>query len=840
MDYRQRIREEFNTAREWVKRNRWVHWVPVAVFLPVFFLLLATYLSIVLNFTHPANLIHANAGLVVYDREGNVIFEFSESPGNDEIMPLPEISQHLIDATIATEDSDFWRNPGVNFKGLARAAYENVAFWKHGGFFKGGGGSSISQQLAKNLYIPVNERSERSITRKIREVFLAFELTRRYSKEEILTWYVNQLFYGNSAYGIEAASHRYFSKPAAELTLEEAAMLAGIPRAPAVYDPINNYEAAKQRQEQVLDLMARHDLITKEEAQAAKGVELAITPGRLPQEAQISDSEAAHFAVHVRESLPALIGDAARMSGLRVYTTLDSSLQAEGARIVRETAARLEGQYNASNAALLAIDPKTGEVLAMVGSRDYHLDRISGQVNNATSLNQPGSSIKPLTYLAAFLKGWSPSTVVNDSAIRLGTGSSQYVVANADGRFRGDVTVRNALGSSLNPPAVRALEYAGLEEVVSLARRMGLSTLGDLSQYGPAFTLGGVDVSLLDMTYAYAVLANGGEQAGMASVLDGPRGTRPLDPVVVLEIKDASGRTLYRHRPRSERIAPAPHVYTLTHVMMDDRARQSMFGANSALNLPGRQAAVKSGLSDDARDALTIGFTPQLVTGVWVGNASNAPMRGATSTSTAAPIWRDFMVAAHRGLPVVEFRAPDGVRFVEICATTGQPPTASCRERITEVFVADRAPAGGQRVQAPPATATPPVAATATPRPAVATATPRNQPPGRGPDGGGPPGQQRSFSGDWRITNVITSGFGAGQTITFDVRIVQDGNMLSGGNDSIQFFGTIEGNVASLNFIQNSPSLTGTFQWTFTDAGASGTFSTSAPSNGTSTLVQRN
>jgi membrane peptidoglycan carboxypeptidase len=834
MDYLQRVREELRTARDWVRRNRWVHWLPVAVFLPVFFLLLATYLSIVLNFTHPASLIHANSGLTVYDRDGQLIFEFSEIPGNEDIVPLSQISQHLIEATIATEDADFWNNPGVNFKGLARALYENMAFWKHGGFFKGGGGSSISQQLAKNLYIPPNERSERSITRKVREVFLAFEMTRRYSKEQILTWYVNQLFYGNSAYGIEAASHRYFSKPAADLTLEEAAMLAGIPRAPAVYDPINNYEAAKARQEQVLDLMARHGFISKEEAAAAKGVEVAVRPGRLPQESQISDTDAAHFAVHVRELLPSLIGDAARLPGLRVTTTLNSALQMEATRIVRETSVRLESQYNASNAALVAIDPATGEVLVMVGSRDYQLDRISGQVNNATALNQPGSSIKPITYLAAFLKGWSPSTIVDDRAIRLGSGSTAYVVANADGRYRGQVSARNALGSSLNPPAVLALEYAGLEEVVGLARRMGLSTLGDLSQYGPAFTLGGVDVSLLDMTYAYSVLANGGEQAGMSTVLDGPRGSRTLDPVVVLEVKDAAGRTLYRHRPRTERIAPAAHVYTLTHVLMDDRARQSMFGLNSALNLPGRQAAVKSGLTDNARDAWTIGYTPQLVVGVWVGNANNAPMRGATSTATAAPIWRDFMLAAHRNLPVVEFRVPEGVRFVEVCASTGQVATTSCSDRIMEVFVADRAPAVGQRVQGQLPTPTPRAAPTATPRPQP------NQNPGRGPDGGGPPGQRRSFTGEWRITNVITSGFGAGDTITFDVRIVHDGNMLSGGNDAIQFFGTIDGDVAYLNFVQTSPSLTGTFQWTFTDDGARGTFTTSAPSSGTSTLIQRN
>jgi membrane peptidoglycan carboxypeptidase len=835
--------------RPWLRRNRWVQWLPLAVFLPIFFLLLATYLSIVLNFTHPANLVHANAGLTVYDREGNVIFDFSEFPGNDDIVPLSEVSQHLLAATIATEDANFWNNPGVNFKGLARAAYENVAFWKNGGFFKGGGGSSITQQLAKNLYIPANDRFDRSLTRKVKEAFLAFELTRRYSKEEILTWYVNQLFYGNSAYGIDAASHRYFSKPAAELSLEEAALLAGIPRAPAIYDPINNFEAAKARQEQVLDLMARHRLITREEAEAAKAAELAINPGRLPLEAQIEDSDAAHFAVYVRELLPSLIGDASRQKGLRVYTTLDSKLQAEGTRVVRQTVTRLESQVNASNGALVAIDPTTGEILAMVGSRDYHLDRISGQVNNATALNQPGSSIKPLVYLAAFIKGWSPATIVDDRAMTLGTGSGAYVVSNADGRYRGQVSVRNALGSSLNVPAVRALEYAGLEEVQALTRRLGLSTIGEVSQYGPAFALGGFDASLLDMTFAYAVLANGGQQAGMTSVIEGPRGSRSLDPVAVIEVKDALGRTIYRHRPRSERVAPATHVYTLTHVLADDRARQSMFGANSALRLSGREAAVKSGLSDNARDAWTIGYTPQLVTGVWVGNANNERMRGATSTTTAAPIWREFMLAAHQGLPVVEFRPPDGVRFVEICATTGDVATSGCRERITEVFVAERAPSGPQRAQVQQ-TPTPRVVATATPRVAVtptpgvaATATPR-QSPGRGPDGQGPPGQRSStadFTGDWRLVYTVTEGSNAGQSFSVQIRIAQEGNVIIGGNATIQLFGVVEEETASITFVQSSPSMSGSFRLSLNGQGqASGTFTTSSASSGTATMTLAN
>ena len=695
---------------------------PLAILAVLTVFLGATYASIVSGFAAPSSLINRNDGLTVLDRNGVVLFEFGRDAGPGSITPLDQVSRNVIDATVATEDSDFWNNPGVNFKGLARAVYDNVSFWDGGGFLQGGGGSSITQQLAKNLYIPAPERSERSLGRKVKEAMIAFELNRRYSKEEILEWYLNSVYYGNGAYGVQAASYRYFNKPATELTQAEGAMLAGIPRAPALYDPLGNMEAAKARQEQVIDLLARHGYLSRQEAAALKAEAVAIREGRAPGSPQEAErGEAPHLAVFVRDQLPLLIGDAARKEGLRVTTSIDIELQRKANAIVHHQLAKIGPQVGATNAALVAMDPKTGQVLAYVGSRDYFRNDISGQVDNVIALNQPGSTIKPITYVTAFAKGWSPATIINDEPIKLSTGSDggTYTLGNADNRFRGPIPVRIALASSLNPPAVKALEFAGLPDVHANGRRLGLTTLKDVSNYGPAFTLGGADVTLLDLTYVFSVFANYGEQAGMDSVLDLPKGSRPLDPMVVLKVEDSQGHTLWQAKQKKERVVLAPYAYMITNVLSDDNARSSMFGLNSPLKLPEREAAAKSGLSDNARDAWTIGYTPELVTGVWVGNANNTPMPGATSTYAAAPIWRAFMEQALAGRQPQEFAVPSGVRFVQVCQTTGMLPDKGCPKVVTEVFAADRVPTGtgtGNRVQAPQPTAAPRGPATATPR----------------------------------------------------------------------------------------------------------------------------
>jgi membrane peptidoglycan carboxypeptidase len=646
--------------------KRWLIFLPALAVIVTAFL----YARVAVTMASPADVMAGLKGLEIYDRNGQLIHSFDEEQSAGRVVPLAEISPHLINATIATEDAEYWDHPGVNFKGLARAAYENVAFWETGGFFQGSGGSSITQQLAKNIYIKPEDRPKRSPLRKFNETIIAFELNRRYSKEQILEWYLANLYYGNGAYGIEAASYRYFNKAPAELTLAESALLAGLPRSPNFYEPIGNQEAAVERQQQVLDLMARHDFIADEEAFATKQQPLALNEGSTPGTAQAAGKAIApHFAQYVRDLLPALLGQENVAGDLKVTTSLDLALQTEAERIVRDNLQRVDGQNGTLNGALVTMDPKTGEVLAMVGSRDFNRNEISGQVNNATAVNQSGSAIKPVTYLAAFQKnspqypnGWTADTVVKDERILLG--DEQRPLGNANNRYNGDVPVRRALGSSLNPPAVLALRYAGLDSVMALSRSMGITTLRDISQYGDAYTLG-ADVSLLDLTYVYSVLANQGQQAGMNSVLGLPAGSRPQDPISVLKVETREGDVVWQPRKDTKRVVAADEVFQITEILADNQARLLGFQANNPMNLPGRTAAAKTGASDDTRDAWTLGYTPigyasPLVVGVWVGHANNAPIPNGTSTFLAAPIWRDFMLKALEGQPDVAFQKPGG------------------------------------------------------------------------------------------------------------------------------------------------------------------------------------
>jgi membrane peptidoglycan carboxypeptidase len=703
----------------------------VPLFGVVFFVTM--YALVAWSFTPPQQIILGAKGLEVLDRNGNSLFTFTDEPGSSRIVPLDQVSPDLVNATVAAEDAGFWKNPGVSVTGLMRAAYENLAFWKYGGLFKGSGGSSITQQLAKNVYIKPQDRARRNPIRKLEESILAFELSRRYSKQQIIEWYLSDVYYGNGAYGIESASYRYFNKPPHDLSLPEAAMLAGIPRAPAVYDPIADIDRAKERQKQVLGLMVQRSLLTPDQAGQALAAPLALREGRNPNLKTGQDFLAPHFAAYVRELLPALIGKDHVKGQLRVTTTIDSQLQSKAESIVKTQLDKDEKQYSASNGALVSIDPASGEIMAMVGSHDFFRDDISGQVNNALSLREPGSTMKPITYLTAFLKGWAPSTMIVDEAIKVPNGDSSYILNNADGRYRGAVPIRVALGSSLNVPAVKTLEFVGLQNVYAAARRMGISTLKDLNNYGPSFTLGGLGTDLLDMTYVYTIFANQGQQAGIDSVLDLPKGSRSFDPVAVLKVESVDGKVLYKAHERSERVVQANAAYLITNILSDDSARVSGFGANSALNLSGRPAAAKSGSSDATRDAWTIGYTPQLVTGVWVGNADNRPMPGATSTNTAAPIWNAFMLFAHEGKAVVNFQVPDGIEFAKVCATTGQAPASDCPKVVDEVFLAGRTPKGAKDVAptqvaptARPATPVPPT--TAPPPPLFVTATPAPQP----------------------------------------------------------------------------------------------------------------
>ncbi len=609
------------------------------------------------------------------DRHGRLLYEIVDPhAGRHTPLTLDQIPLYCRQATIATEDANFYRNPGVDPLGILRAAWINL---------RGGevlaGGSTITQQLARNLLLDPQERQQRTLTRKLRETILAWRLARRYGKDEILTLYLNETYYGNFAYGIEAAANVYFGKSAADLDLAECALLAGLPQAPAAYDPLVNPQAARRRQAVVLDLMVRQGYVTPDEARLAKREPLHFAATPFP-------IEAPHFVMFVREWLEERYGlEAIYRQGLVVTTTLDLDWQWTAEAIVRRHLNRLGSERpdpNVHNAALVALDPRTGEVLAMVGSPDYFDPRIDGAVNGALALRQPGSAIKPLTYAAAFdptrPHPLTPASVIPDVRTSFPTREGlPYVPTNYDRRFHGPVSARVALASSYNVPAVRVLQEVGLDRMIGLARELGVTTFTDPTDYGLAITLGGGEVRLLDLTAVYAAFANGG---------------RRVNPIAVLEVADASGRRLYRADLQLGPQVLDPRVaYLITHILSDDQARAPAFGRGSVLRLS-RPAAAKTGTTTDWRDNWTLGYTPDLAVGVWVGNADNSPMQNISGITGAGPIWHDFMEAVLQGRPPLSFPEPPGLEWVEVCSLSGMLPSPACPHRRRELFIAGTAP----------------------------------------------------------------------------------------------------------------------------------------------------
>ncbi len=620
----------------------------------------------------------------IYDRNGELLYEvFDQQEGRRTTVPLAEISPWLIKATIATEDADFYRHSGVNIRGLVRAGWGYIT----GSGFSQGGGSSITQQLVKNVLIPEEQRAERSIVRKIREIILAVEIERRYSKDQILEWYLNRINYGNLSYGIEAAANSYFGIPAKDLGLAQASMLVGLPQAPARYSPLINPKVAKSRQEVVLGLMVRNGDISNQQASAALAEELVYRRARF-------DIQAPHFVQYVRERLEERYGRAVvERGGLRVTTTLDLALQRRAEELALANADRLRAQQ-AQNTALVALRPGSGEILAMLGSMDYFNEDIDGQVNMTTAERQPGSTFKIFTYATAFQKGWTPATMVLDTRASFPDGLNRpYVPENVDGRFRGPVSVRQALAMSLNIPAVRTLAFAGLDNVLATAHRLGITTLTRRNTYGLSLTLGGGEVTLLDMVYANSVFANGGTMSGTPAAQT-QSGFRELDPVVLLRVEDGHGRVLEEFRtPERRQVLDPRYAYLVTSILSDNEARAPFFGANNPLALPGRLVAAKTGTTDDQRDNWTIGFTPDLVVGVWVGNSDNSRMgRGAFGSSMAAPIWNAYMRETLGNRPAQPFPEPSGLVRVKVCQPSGLLPTPTCPQTREELFIAGTEP----------------------------------------------------------------------------------------------------------------------------------------------------
>ncbi len=682
------------------------------------------------------------ASTMVYDRTGQLLNEIGDPNfGRRTAVELNQISPYVADATIATEDPNFYSHPGVDPVGLARAVYYAIRQRD----LSGPGGSTITQQLVKLTYLS----AEKTISRKVKEAILAAEITRRYDKDTILRIYLNEIPYGNLAYGIEAGAETYFARHASDLTLAQAAMLVGIPQAPAYYDPYTRLweadgqpGAVKRRQGVVLRLMVENGYISEAQADAAWAEPLVLQPLR-----QVYESRHPHFVLYARGEVESLVGpELASKGGLRIYTTLDPNLQITAEEAVAKQVAQL-AQQRARNGAAVAIRPQTGEVLAMVGSADFDSVEISGQINMAVEPRQPGSALKPFVYLSTFEMPasvpadapsvnaalqqridalaaapapgegqagaeppsgleppgyWTAGTTIMDITTEFPDPSGTYVPGNYDGKEHGLVSVRSALANSLNIPAVKALQHAGLDRLKDVAARAGITTLNQ-PYYGLSLALGGGDVTLLELTGAYATLANGGTRvpvSPIACVIDAQnrmiwRGSAAAQvPPCLGAVAAEAAAIAITPQPAEQTLSPQD-VYVITSILSDVQARRPMFGsAQNVMTLPDRPVAVKTGTTNDYRDAWTMGYTPDLAVGVWIGNADYTEMERLAGSLGAAPVWHDIMLRGVQGTPATAFPAPQGVGTATICGDSGTLPSAACPndKRRDEVFNAGKGP----------------------------------------------------------------------------------------------------------------------------------------------------
>lgn len=637
----------------------------------------------------------------ILDRNGNLLYEIIDpQAGRRTYIPLEDISPNLVAATIAIEDKDFYSHRGFNPLAIARAFWQNLDSGE-----TVSGASTITQQLARTLLFTPEERGQRTYLRKVREAILATEIERRYTKNEILELYLNENYYGNLAYGIEAAAESYFGKTAGQLTLGEAAFLAGLPQAPSVYDIYSNRDLTLVRYQYVILAM-----LTLSQERGCIYVSNSPSPVCVDGLAAASALQ----EIHDRTFVPLTAGmryphwvqyirtlleerydpQTIYRSGFTVTTTLDPDFQDAAQQSVSAQVASLVDKH-VTGGALVAIRPSTGEILAMVGSPDFYNESASGQINMAVSpTRQPGSSIKPFTYLAAFEKGWTPATLIWDVPSQFPPSglpndpNPPYAPTNFSRNFRGPITVRTALSNSLNVPAVKALAFVGVYDdptttqedgLVAMTRRLGLTSL-TRSDYGLSLTLGGGEVSLLEMTGGYAVIANGGVR---------------VPPVAILKIVDFRGNLVYEYQPPpGERVLRPEHAFLMSSILSDNAARAPVFGANSVLNLP-FQVAVKTGTSNDARDNWTLGYTPDLAVGVWVGNPDYTPMENTTGVTGAGPIWAEIMtfgiyrLTENNPRPFVQ---PAGVEQRTICAASGTQPSRWCPSQRQEYFAVSQPP----------------------------------------------------------------------------------------------------------------------------------------------------
>jgi penicillin-binding protein 1C len=627
----------------------------------------------------------------ILDRDGNLLYEAFDE-GRRTYVPLDDIPLVMRQATIAFEDETFYTNPGINAPSIARAFLQNL-----GAGYIVSGGSTITQQLVRHVVFPPEERFAQTYERKVKEALLALYLSQKHSKDDVLEWYLNEIFYGNHSYGVQAAAETIFGKDVKDVTLAEAALLAGLPPAPSTMDPLDpRPEVRKQvkaQQRRVLVRMVEAGYITEQQMEAAHVQPLVFADPaddvfRYP-----------HFVMFVRQWMEAKFPpEVIRRGGLNVTTSLDPHVQDIAQAIVREHVERLGPRHNLHNAALVAMIPRTGEILAMVGSKDYWDDSIDGRVNVALAERQPGSSFKPITYLRALEEGFPTSTVLWDVPTRYGQGRGAFVPANYDLKFHGPVRMRAALANSYNIPAVRMLERVGIGDAIAKAHQMGITTLQeDAGHYGLSLTLGGGEVRLLDLVTVYATLANLGRR-------------QVAQPV--LRITDSQGKVLFDHRAtlgQGEPVADPRAAYIITAILSDNSARTPAFGANSPLRLS-RPAAVKTGTTDDFKDNWTLGYTPYLAAGVWAGNTRGEPLVRSSGVTGAAPMWRDFMERVFSDEQVVttlrdalqavghqltqEFARPNGLVRLKVCDLESLRAYASKCERFREELFLSDAPPG--------------------------------------------------------------------------------------------------------------------------------------------------
>lgn len=599
---------------------------------------------------------------IFYDREGEIIYELYKDQNRIPII-LSDVPNSLKQATIAIEDKDFYKHQGFSYRGVIRALLNTLIKRRLEG------GSTLTQQLIKNVLLT----PERSITRKIKEFVLAVEVERKYTKDQILEMYLNEAPYGGTFWGVGSAAKGYFGKSVKELNLTESAILAGLPQRPSYYSPfIGKNDAYSKRVKDVLRRMREDGYITKsqEERSIKELSAVKFVSAKLP-------INAPHFVFYVRDQITSLFDEKIIEQGLEIKTTLSLEVQNAVEKIVKEEIERLKG-LNATNAAVVVLDSQTNEILAMVGSYDYN-DEKFGKYNTALALRQPGSSIKPITYALAFEKGYPASTVLMDLAtVFPKQGEKEYLPENYDGKFRGPIQLRFALGNSINIAAVKLLSMVGIRDFMKKAYDMGLDTFeptaGNLKRFGLSITLGGGETRLLDLTSAFAIFARGGVRKNYSSLL---------------EIKDYRGKTIFRAKEPQERRVLSPEVaFLISHILSDNNARLEVFGPRSYLNVPGKLVAAKTGTTNDKRDNWVVGFTKGITVGVWVGNNDNSPMdpKIASGATGASPIWYRIMNALLRRYPDGIIDKPENVISMEIDGFLGGLPKDGYPRRL-EYFI---------------------------------------------------------------------------------------------------------------------------------------------------------